>query len=235
LERAYDDWHAHGIRAPSLVVIAGGSSVAGSGYEIPAEDGHGGLRASHADRERVIDTLKAAYVYGLVTKPEFDARVTQTLAARTHGELATITADIPAGLLPAPPPPRRAPAAASPPARARLRPGPRAVVATATLAGLLFFLAFCAGASMLWPLFAGAVGSALVSLCLAGAQMSGAQAEARPGRHQLPPQQGGHSDPGAGSRAVPVAAEELPDPSKPRRPGNTEAARHPSLRPQLSG
>jgi hypothetical protein len=209
--------------------------MAGSGCEIPAQGGRGDLRASHADRERVIDTLKAAYVYGLVTKQELDARVTQTFAARTHGELATITADIPAGLLPAPPPPKRAPAAANPPAHARLRPGPRAVVATATLAGLLFFLAFCAGASMLWPLFAGAAGSAVVSLCLAGAQMSGAQAEAHPGRHQLPPQQGGHSGPGAGSGAVTAAAEELPDASKPRRPGNTEAARRPALRPQLSG
>jgi hypothetical protein len=35
------------------------------GYEMAAGDGPGRLRASHADRERVIDTLKAAYVYGL--------------------------------------------------------------------------------------------------------------------------------------------------------------------------
>jgi hypothetical protein len=144
-------------------------------HEIPAEDGRGRLRASHADRERVIGTLKAAYVYGLVTKEEFDARVAQTLAARTHAELATVTADLPAGL-PAPPPLRRETAAASPPEHARLRAGPRAVVATATLAGLLFFAAFCAGPPMLWPLFAGAVGSALVSMCLAGAQIAGAPA-----------------------------------------------------------
>jgi hypothetical protein len=37
-------------------------------------DGRGRLRASHADRERVIDTLKAVHVYGLVTKGEFDER-----------------------------------------------------------------------------------------------------------------------------------------------------------------
>jgi hypothetical protein len=30
------------------------------GYEMAAGDGRGRLRASHADRERVIDTLKAA-------------------------------------------------------------------------------------------------------------------------------------------------------------------------------
>ncbi len=55
------------------------------------------LRASQADREGVIDTLKAAYVAGRLTEDEFEARVGQALAARTHANLAAITADIPAG------------------------------------------------------------------------------------------------------------------------------------------
>lgn len=43
--------------------------MAGPGDEIAGRaGGHGRLRASHADREHVIETLKAAYVYGLVTK-----------------------------------------------------------------------------------------------------------------------------------------------------------------------
>jgi Domain of unknown function (DUF1707) len=113
--------------------------------KMPAEGDRGRLRASHADRERVIDTLKATYVYGLVTKKEFDARVSQTLAARTHAELATITDDIPAGLAPAPPPLTPAPAKANPPAHANPGLAERAVVAAAVLAGLLFFAAFCAG------------------------------------------------------------------------------------------
>jgi len=71
--------------------------------------GHSHLRASDADREHVIDTLKAAYVYGLVTRDEFDARVSQTFAARNHAELALVTADIPAGLAAASSPPRPAP------------------------------------------------------------------------------------------------------------------------------
>lgn len=58
---------------------------------------HGRMRASHADRDRVIATLKAAFVQGRLTKDEFDARVGQTLVARTHSELATLTTDIPAG------------------------------------------------------------------------------------------------------------------------------------------
>jgi hypothetical protein len=67
--------------------------------------GRGRLRASHADRERVVDTLKAAFVQGGLTKEEFDERVGQALAARTHAELAALTADIPVGLT-EPPPPR---------------------------------------------------------------------------------------------------------------------------------
>jgi hypothetical protein len=58
----------------------------------------GRLRASHADREQVIDTLKAAFVQGRLAKDEFDARIGQTFASRTYAELAAIAADIPAGL-----------------------------------------------------------------------------------------------------------------------------------------
>jgi hypothetical protein len=57
----------------------------------------GRLRASHIDREQAIGALKAAFVHGRLAKDEFDTRVGQALAARTHAELAAITADIPAG------------------------------------------------------------------------------------------------------------------------------------------
>jgi len=55
-----------------------------------------GLRASRADRERVIDLLKAAFVQGRLARDEFDTRVGQALASRTYAELAVVTADIPA-------------------------------------------------------------------------------------------------------------------------------------------
>jgi len=58
----------------------------------------GHLRASHADREQVIGTLKVAFVQGRLTAEELDARVEQVFAARTYAELAEVTADIPAGL-----------------------------------------------------------------------------------------------------------------------------------------
>ena len=72
--------------------------MAGLEPEMAAGGDRGRLRASHADREHVLDTLMAAYVYGLVTKDEFEARVSQTLASRTYVELALVTADFPAGL-----------------------------------------------------------------------------------------------------------------------------------------
>jgi hypothetical protein len=89
-----------------------------------------GLRASHTDRERVIDLLKAAFVQGRLDRDEFDARIGQAVAARTYGELAAVTADIPAGLTGALP--RR------PPVRARRRiPFNTAVTGGACMAGLV--------------------------------------------------------------------------------------------------
>jgi hypothetical protein len=87
--------------------------VAGWGDDAAARDRRGRMRAAHADREHVVDTLKAGYAYGLVTKDEFDARVGQALAARTYAELDLVTVDIPAGLPAAPAPPAPAPVAAS--------------------------------------------------------------------------------------------------------------------------
>ena len=74
--------------------------MAGPGDEIAAAEGRGDghLRASHADREHVIGTLKAAFVQGRLTEDELDARLDQVYASRTYTELAEVTADIPDGL-----------------------------------------------------------------------------------------------------------------------------------------
>jgi Domain of unknown function (DUF1707) len=61
-----------------------------------ATGGPGDMRASHADRERVIDTVKAAFARGQLTAGELDARVGQALTARTYAELAAVTLSIPA-------------------------------------------------------------------------------------------------------------------------------------------
>ena len=68
-----------------------------------AAAGCGHLRASDADREQVIDTLKVTFVRGWLTKSEFDTRIGQTFASRTYAELAAVTADIPARLASAQP------------------------------------------------------------------------------------------------------------------------------------
>ncbi|MBX7553161.1 DUF1707 domain-containing protein [Streptomyces sp. tea 10] len=55
-----------------------------------------GLRASHADRDRVVEALAAAAGEGRLTHEELDERVTAALSARTLGQLAVLTADLPA-------------------------------------------------------------------------------------------------------------------------------------------
>jgi hypothetical protein len=205
--------------------------MVGPGDEIPARTGSDShLRTSHADREHVIDVLKAAYVYGLVTKDEFDERVSQTLASRTHAELALITADIPAGLAAAPPPPKPVPAKTGLPARANLRPGERVVVAAAVLGGLAFVMAVFAGGAVAGLLALAGTGSALVSLLLVAAQELRSRRNQRSGS-QLPPQRGISTGRRSGR---PAPAEQLPYVSKPRRRSKADAGRSQLPRPQLS-
>jgi hypothetical protein len=107
--------------------------MAGPDDEVAAgTGGHSSLRASHADREQVIGTLKAAFVQGRLDKDEFDLRVVQTLAARTYAELAALGADLPARLAAAQPAqPARTPG------KARvLTPGRVLTVATVVYAGV---------------------------------------------------------------------------------------------------
>ena len=205
--------------------------MAGLEHEMAAGDGRGRLRASDADREHVIDALKAAYVYGLVTGDEFDARISKTFAARTYAELATITADIPAGLAPAPPPLVPAPARAGAPVAANVTAEDRAIMATAIVSGLALLTSVFAGPLDVLLLLVG-VGSAFVSLFLLAIQMRSRRTE-RPGG-QLPPQRGVDSGRSAAQRAISAtSAERFPHTARPRR-GKADAARRHSLRPQLS-
>lgn len=67
-----------------------------TGLGSPGGAGRDRLRAGHADRERVVETLKDAFVHGRLTKDEFDTRAGRALSARTYAGLAALTADIPA-------------------------------------------------------------------------------------------------------------------------------------------
>jgi hypothetical protein len=142
---------------------------------------HGRLRASHADRDAVINALKSAYVLGFVTKAEFDVRVSQTLTARTYAELAVVTADLPIRLAAMQSPTGRSPGEVSAPARAAWRPADRAIVACAMFAAVAFAGAIVSADG--WVALA-AVGSALASLMLVAVQMHRSRRSRRPGRQQ---------------------------------------------------
>jgi len=53
------------------------------------------LRASHADRDRVVETLRIAAGDGRLSAEELDARLEAALTSRTLGELAELTSDLP--------------------------------------------------------------------------------------------------------------------------------------------
>ena len=197
-----------------------------------ARAGNGGrLRASHADREQVIGTLKAAFVLGMLDKGEFDLRVGQTFASRTYADLAVVTADIPAGLAAAQPPP---------PARAQgqqpvLRPGPVIMVATVLYAGVWAAFLAAAGddshaASFLFTM---ATLTYLLILTIAGANMlalrhekrSGGKLSRRPG-----PAGGG---PGSQRRLSAGQAGQLPPAGYGQQP-TAEAARSRPFRRSMS-
>jgi hypothetical protein len=101
------------------------------------------MRASHLDREHVVEVLKAAFTQGRLTKDEFDLRVGQALAARTLAELTALTADLPAGLVKAQQQPKTAPVQARPAASTVVTASACMTIAATTLglvAGIVFTL-----------------------------------------------------------------------------------------------
>lgn len=113
-----------------------------TGQEDPAAAGRGQFRASRADREQVIETLKSAFVEDRLTKDELDARVAQALAALTYADLAALTADLPADRAHLP-----ATAAPAPAARAGASPVRRRPIASATVKSVGCLLV---GAAAIW-------------------------------------------------------------------------------------
>jgi hypothetical protein len=81
----------------------------GPGYRLAA-DAHGAIRASDQDRERAAEVLKTGYAEGRLSKDEYDDHLNRVYAARTIGDLVTLTSQLPGGgpaLLPAPVAPPR--------------------------------------------------------------------------------------------------------------------------------
>jgi hypothetical protein len=69
----------------------------------PAEPEGSLVRASDADRDRVVEALAGASAEGRLTLEEYSERSDAALVARTLGDLASLTADLPASSLPAVP------------------------------------------------------------------------------------------------------------------------------------
>ena len=104
---------------------------------------HERMRASREDRERVIDVIKTAFVQDRLDLDELAGRVGQALTARTYGQLAALTADLP-GPVPRPDglPGRPGPAVAG-------AHGPRAVRGPRTAGQIM---ARAAGWTVIWVL-----------------------------------------------------------------------------------
>ncbi len=58
------------------------------------------MRASHADRERTVDVLKAGFAEGRLSQPEYEQRLTRAYKAQTHAELQMLVSDLPMGPVP---------------------------------------------------------------------------------------------------------------------------------------
>jgi hypothetical protein len=155
--------------------------------------GRGRLRAAHADREQVVDVLKAAFVQDRLTKDEFDARVGQALASRTYADLAALTADLPADLPAGPAPvaparPPRAPVQARP-GNATVRKGARVIAVTTAITASAWAGALLTSAdnqavgTLLWAVTFMWFGIVLVI----GSVMIEAQLKKDPGRELPPP------------------------------------------------
>jgi hypothetical protein len=56
------------------------------------------VRASDAERDRVVERLRRALSQGRLTLEEYDSRVAAAYQAKTRGELAVLTRDLPGSL-----------------------------------------------------------------------------------------------------------------------------------------
>lgn len=66
------------------------------------QSGGGSMLASHADRERAVDVLRAGFGEGRLREEELEKRIGRAYEARTVGELALLVADLPQGPVPQP-------------------------------------------------------------------------------------------------------------------------------------
>jgi len=94
---------------------------------------YGQLRATDADRDKANVMLQEGYADGRLSWAEFDDRSTAVAAAKTHGQLAALTADLGGAPVPAPYPP---------PPGVSARPGTNSLAIASLACGI--------GQAMLW-------------------------------------------------------------------------------------
>ncbi len=117
------------------------------------------LRAGDEDRDRTIARLREAFAEGRLTQDEFDGRMGQAAVARTMGDLAALTADLPASTTGT----RRRPSPPSPPTddideqRDRLRKGWAAWAGVSVMVNVIWLGTWITGsgdgAPAYWPIW----------------------------------------------------------------------------------
>ena len=149
------------------------------GNEMAADAGGGGrppeCHVGREHREQVIRTLKAALVQGRLTEDEYDARMGQVSAWRSHAELAALTADLPVGRMDAP---------ARPPTAKDVRIGVSVSIAAASVAAVILLWRPDNGLAFLMFLIAAV--TLLVAPIVTVGMMVDVRRQKRPGG-QLPP------------------------------------------------
>jgi hypothetical protein len=196
--------------------------------------GRGRLRASHADREQAIDTLKDAFVQGRLTKDELDSRVGDVLASRTYADLAALTADLPAGPVTARPPHRPRHARPRQPANTTIKRSARVLAAATALTVALWAGALLSNTNseVVAVLVVAATFVWFGIVLVTGSVMLESKLQQH-SRGQLPP---GPGQGGQGSKRA--ISEDPPGPLRPGDPGwrhDAEASRSPLSRPRLTG
>jgi len=129
------------------------------------------MRAGDEDRDRTISTLREALVDGRLTHEEFDQRMGQAQTARTYGELAVLTSDLPDAPGPAAAPPTPVPATMpeadlAPTDKHNVRNGWAAWLGVSVMVNVIYFASWMTSggsAPSYWPIWVmGPWGAAMI-------------------------------------------------------------------------
>ena len=193
--------------------------------------GRSRLRASHADREQVIEVLKTAFVQGRLTREEFGAQAGRALASRTYAELTAVTVGIPAGPAAAQPPRKPARVHSRRSANTGVRTGVRvSIIAAAIFAVLLLLPGKFSDNGISFLVAIGAAATMIAASALTATLMIESRRQKHPDG-QLPPGAGGQ---GSRRSASAASAEQLPQVDHGQQ-HTTEAARSDRPGPQSPG